>query len=77
MLLREASSFLRLARRPRIFNVPTLVDEAIRFVDALLDGGALGPASALLLGHQPAPATRPMTPWDRFRILKRVVPCSR
>ena len=25
---------------------PTLVDEAIRFVDALLDGGAPGPASA-------------------------------
>jgi len=51
---------------PRIFNVPTLVDEVIRFVDALLDGGAPGPASALLLRHQPAPATRPLTPWDQF-----------
>jgi hypothetical protein len=41
------ASFLRLVSSPKIFKVPTPVDEAIRFVDALLDGGAhlaqLGP----------------------------------
>jgi len=30
----------------RRHNVPTLVDEALRFVDALWAGGAPGPASA-------------------------------
>ena len=41
------ASFLRLVSSPKIFKLPTPVDEAIRFVDALLDGGAhlaqLGP----------------------------------
>jgi hypothetical protein len=44
------AQFLRLASRPKIFSVPTLVDEAIRFVDALLDGGAwpsFGPSGHL------------------------------
>ena len=33
------ASFLRLVSSPKIFKVPTPVEEAIRFVDALLDGG--------------------------------------
>ncbi len=31
------ASFLRLVTNPRIFHVPTPVDDAVRFVDALLD----------------------------------------
>ena len=34
------ASFLRLVSSPKIFKLPTPVEEAVRFVDALLDGGA-------------------------------------
>ena len=47
MLMPMVLAQLPAAGKPsKDLHVPTLVDEAIRFVDALLDGGAPGPASA-------------------------------